>query len=131
AGQSINNAGQVAGLWFDTAENSHGFIATPASLPTGFTVGGAYVFGVSVVPNVPIFIDPKVSVGFDYEIGDSDPLFATVRLPIGIGDSLYVLVVHGTSFLLAGGDQFDFRANGFDNGVSKFRVAGIEVSAGL
>jgi len=131
AGQGINNAGQIVGLWFDAAENVHGFIATPASLPTGTTTGGAYTFSVSVVPNVTIFIDPAVSLGFDYEIGAGDPKFASVQLPIGIGDNRYTLIVHGKAFALAGGESFDFAAHGFANGVAQFRVVDIEASAEL
>ena len=67
----------------------------------------------------------------DYEIGTGDPKFASVQLPIGIGDSLYTLIVHGQAFALAGGDTFDFAAHGFANGVAQFRVADIEASAGL
>jgi hypothetical protein len=130
AGQAINNAGQVSGL-YDDALATHGFIATPAALPTGTTASGAYTFSVDVVPNTPIFIDPPVAVGYDYTIGKDDPAFASVRLPIGIGDSLYLLVAEGRRFTLAGGVSFDFRANGFKNGVKKFRVACIEGAAAL
>jgi hypothetical protein len=70
-------------------------------------------------------------LGFDYEIGDGDPKFASVQLPIGIGDSLYTLIVHGHAFDLAGGDVFHFVAHGFAKGVAQFRVADIEASAGL
>jgi len=49
-------------------------------------------------------------------------MFATVRFPIGIGDSLYTVVVHGRSFGVAGGDVFDFRTHGFPKGVAQFRV---------
>lgn len=131
AGQAINNAGQVSGFYLDGAGNSHGFIASPAVLPTGTTSGGAYTFGVDVVPNTPIFIDPAPAVAYDYALGNKDPAFASVRLPIGVGDSLYMLVVEGKSFSLAGGVLFDFRANGFRKGVKKFRVACIEPSANL
>ena len=131
AGQAINNAGQVSGLYFDGLGNSHGFIATPAILPTGTTSGGAFTFGVDVVPNVPIFIDPAVAVAYDYKLGKKDPAFASVRLPIGVGDSNYMLVVEGKSFAIGGGTLFDFRANGFRKGVKKFRVACIEPSANL
>ena len=130
-GQAINNAGQVSGFYFDAASNPHGFIASPAVLPTGTTSGGAYTFGVDVVPNVPIFIDPDVAVGYDYAIGRKDPLFASVRLPIGVGDSMYLLKVEGRRFPLAGGVLFDFRAHGFRKGVRSFRVACIEPSANL
>jgi uncharacterized membrane protein len=129
--EGLNNLGQVSGFYQDVAGNTHGFIATPATLPTGTTANGAYVFNVDVVPNVEIFIDPNVALGYDYAIGDGNPMFATVRLPIGIGNSLYTLIAHGRSFGLAGGDLFDFRTHGFPNGVAQFRVADIEQSAGL
>ena len=133
--EGINNAGQVAGLYFvgdpEVSATYHGFIATPAAMPTGTTSGGAYTFSVAVIPNFPIFIDPPVAVGYDYDTGKGDPNFATVRLPIGIGDSVYRVKVGGKKFTLAGGDLLDFRANGFPNGVNAFRVSCIEVSAGL
>ena len=64
-------------------------------------------------------------------MGKGDPLFASVRLPIGIGDSRYTVKVRGSFFDLAGGELLDFRANGFPDGVDGFRVGCIEVSAGL
>ncbi len=130
-GEAINNAGQVSGVWMDAMGRSHGFIATPAVLPTGTTSGGAYVFGVAVVPDVPIFIDPPVAVGYDYATGKGDPRIATVQLPFGIGDGYYVLKVGGSRFVVAGGEWFDFRAHGFPRGVTDFRVGCIETSAGL
>ena len=128
-GEAINNAGQVSGLYHDAGGATRGFIATPVSMPTGTTSGGAYVFSVDVVPNVPIFIDPVVAVGYDYRIGKKNPRIATVRLPIGIGDSWYKVKVNGRRFLLAGGELLDFRVNGFPRGVDKFRVDCIEVDA--
>jgi hypothetical protein len=128
--EGINNAGQVAGL-YRSGGVTHGFIATPAAMPTGTTSAGAYTFSVAVIPNFPIFIDPPVAVGYDYATGKGDPNFATVRLPIGIGDSFYRVKVGGRKFTLAGGDLLDFRANGFPGGVSAFRVGCIEVAAGL
>jgi uncharacterized membrane protein len=127
----INDAGQVVGLWQDVSGNYHGWIGTPVVEPTGTTVNGAYTFDVVVVPSVPIFIDPLVAIGYDYAIGAGDPFFGSVRLPIGIGDSLYTLIVGGQSFTLAGGDLFDFTTHGFANGVAAFEVGGIEVDAGL
>ena len=128
--EGINNAGQVIGLYYTGGGTViRGFIATPVSLPTGTTSGGAYTFSVNVIPNFPIFIDPAVAVGFDYAIGKGNPKFATVRLPIGIGDSRYRLKVEGRKFDLAGGDLLDFRTHGFPGGVSAFRVSCIEVEA--
>jgi hypothetical protein len=130
--EAINNAGQIAGLYRTGGGTvTHGFIATPAAMPTGTTSGGAYTFSVAVIPNFPIFLDPPVAVGYDYAVGRGDPLFATVRLPIGIGDSRYAVKVRGRRFALAGGEQLDFRANGFPAGVDGFRVECIEVGAML
>lgn len=129
--EGLNNAGQVTGNFLDAAGNTHGFIATPAMLPTGTTANGTYIFNTTVVGGVPIFIDPLVAIGYDYAIGTGDPMFASVELPIGIGDSLYTLLVGGDSFSLAGGEWFDFLTNGFVNGVSDFRVTGIDPGAGL
>lgn len=130
--EAINNAGQVAGLYHTGGGTvTHGFIATPASMPTGTTSSGAYTFSVAVIPNFPIFIDPPVAVGYDYATGKGDPNIASVRLPIGIGDGFYRVKVRGRKFTLAGGELLDFRANGFPDGVDAFRVGCIEVSAGL
>lgn len=133
-GEAINDSGQISGLFFDPAARgttTHGFIATPAALPVGTTSGGAYIFSVDVVPNTPIFIDPPASLGYAYRIGIGNPRFTSVRLPIGIGDSRYVLIVNGRQHPLSGGELFDFRAHGYPSGVSKFRVTDIEASAGL
>lgn len=128
--EAINNAGQVSGL-YQVGGATHGFIATPVALPTGTTSGGAYTFSVAVIPNFPIFIDPPVAVGYDYAIGRGDPRFATLRLPIGIGDSLYRVKVQGRKFTLAGGELLDFRLVGFPDGVTGFRVSCIETGAML
>jgi uncharacterized membrane protein len=131
-GESINNAGQVSGLFTPAGTTDiRGFIATPAAMPTGTTSGGAYVFAVEVVANVPIFIDPPVAVGYKYAIGKGNPRIGTVRLPIGVGDSIYKLKIDGRRFTLAGGELFDFRSHGFKKGVTGFTVKCIEASAML
>ena len=131
-GESINNAGQVAGLFTTTGGTvTRGFIATPAAMPTGTTSAGAYTFSVSVVPSVPIFIDPPVAVGYDYAIGKSNPKIATVRLPIGIGNNFYRVKSRGLKVTVAGGELLDFRTHGFPDGVSDFTVSCIEVDAML
>lgn len=132
AGQGINNLGQIVGPWFDNSLTAvHAFIATPVSLPSGTTAGGAYVFSIDVVADKTIFIDPKLAVGYDYVVGNGDPLFASVRLPFGIGDNQYTLLVGGRSFKLAANETFDFAAHGFAGGVARFRVAEIEEDAAL
>jgi hypothetical protein len=80
---------------------------------------------------VPIFIDPAIASGYDYEIGKHDPRFASVRLPLGIGNNKFVLVVGHKAFDLNAGQLFDFRARGFNKGVKAFRVACIDPAAAL
>lgn len=134
--QGINNAGQIVGFFenYDGAGSNYravGYIGSPATLPIGTSADGAFTFNTTVIPNVPIFIDPAVATGYDYAIGAGDPFFATVALPIGIGDNLYTITVGGQSFVVAGGAQFDFRSHGFADGVSAFKVTGIETGAAL
>lgn len=132
--QAINDSGQISGLFVDvsdTAFNPRGFIATPAALPTGTSSSGAYTFSAAVVANVETYIDPQVTLGYEYRIGPDNPQFATVRLPIGIGDNHYMLLVNGKSFPLAAGVLFDFGQHGYAGGVAAFRVTDIESSAAL
>ena len=129
--EHITNFGQVAGQLTDSTCLTHGFIATPASLPTGTTPDGASTFNVDVVPAEPIFISLPVALAYDYEIGKHDPRFATVRLPLGIGNNRFILVVGHRAYALNAGQVFDFQANGFKNGVKGFRVACIDPAAGL
>ena len=127
---AINNKGQLAGFTFANGTRLyHGFIASPAALPTGTNANGAYTFNVIVIPNAPIFIDPDVAIGYHYAIGEGDPTFASVALPVGIGTNQYTLIVeHDCSrngvrdrsgrdcretFFLPGGQTFDFVAHGF------------------
>lgn len=92
---------------------------------------GVFKFDVEVQAGQTINIDPVVAVGYDYQIGDGDPNFASVTLP-DIGDGLFDLFLFdGTDWLfeatLLAGVEFNFG----DNGVDRFRVLGIETSAGV
>lgn len=129
--EHITNPGQVIGLLTDDACLNHGFIATPASLPTGTTRDGAYKFSVDVVATEPVFISLPVALAYDYKLGKHDPRFDAVRLPLGIGNNKFVLVVGHRAFALNAGQVFDFRAHGFKKGVKAFRVACIDPAAGL
>jgi hypothetical protein len=95
---------------------------------------GSYVFDLSVVAGETYYIDPDVAVGYDYKIGAGDPNFASVVLPAGIGDGLFdlfALDALGAQSLLAhnlqAGQVFSFGGNG----LSAFRVRGIETDAML
>jgi len=118
--------------WFD-------FVPLPAGAPPNVflptVIPGptlVYSFKVTVVAGQTIFIDPLVAIGYDYAIGAGDPNFASVILPTGIGDNLFDLYLfNGIDYLfeniLTGGDFFTFDPEGVD----RFRILGIETSAGL
>ncbi|PKN84230.1 MAG: hypothetical protein CVU51_10875 [Deltaproteobacteria bacterium HGW-Deltaproteobacteria-1] len=102
-------------------------IVTPG--PTPF-----YTFNVDVSSGQQIFIDPMVAVGYDYAIGANNPYFASVTLPVGIGDGIYALYLFDETLnkyvfkgYINGGEAFAFDGNGVD----RFRILGIETSAAL
>src|SRR6266853_1617401 len=127
--EHISNAGQVAGMLIDSACNQRGFIATPASLPTGTTPAGALTFSVDVAASEPIFISVPTAIAYDYALGDDDPRFASVRLPLGLGNNKFVVAVRHKAFAVNAGQLFDFREHGFKTGVKAFRVACIDPAA--
>ncbi len=129
--EHISNAGQVAGMLIDSACNQRGFIATPASLPTGTTRTGAHTFSVDVAASAPVFVSVPTALAYGYALGKDDPRFASVRLPLGIGNNKFVLVVRHKAFAVNAGQLFDFRAHGFEKGVKTFRVACIDPAARL
>jgi hypothetical protein len=94
---------------------------------------GSFAFNFTVVPDQLYYIDPLVAVGYDYQTGAGDPNFRSLVLPSDIGDGLYDLWLwDGSGWLLAahdwlGGQVYDFGLLGVD----RFRVTGIETTAGL
>ena len=99
-------------------------------LPSAGT-DGKFKFDVAVTAGQQIALDPIVAVGYDYQVGAGDPLFASVLLP-DIGDGLFDLYLFdGNDWLfqsvLAAGQQYIFGGSGVD----RFRILGIETSAGL
>lgn len=96
-------------------------------------VDGVFQFNFAVEAGVTYHIDPVLAIGYDYMAGVGDPFFRTVSLPVDIGDGLYELWLwNGADWTLAaadlpGGVVHDFGASGVD----RFRVLGIETSAGL
>ena len=117
------------------------FVPLPASAPpnvflptvsTGPNQMPVYSFHATVVEGQTIFIDPAVAVGYDYAIGSGNPNFASVTLPTGIGDNSFDLYLFdGTNWVfkthLTGGNTYTFDPGGVD----RFRILGIEPSAGL
>ena len=95
---------------------------------------GAFKFDMAVLAGQTYYIDPEVAVGYDYATGAGDPNFRSVVLPTGIGDGIYDILgldAFGQWQLLAddisGGQVFDFGSDG----LSKFRVLGVETDAAL
>ena len=105
----------------------------PVFLPTTDTTSGTPIFNFDnpVVKEELAFYDPLVAIGYDYAIGEGDPLFHSVELPF-LGDDLYELLLPdgsgGFTFLtnLMAGVEYVF-----DTGVEAFRVLGIEPSLSL
>jgi len=126
--EHLTNAGQVIGQLIDDSCVSHGFIATPASLPTGSKPNGASTFSVDVAAGEPTFISLPVAPAFDYKTGKGNPRIAAVRLPLGIGNNKFVLVAGERAFAVNAGQLFDFRAQGFNKGVKAFRVACVDAA---
>ncbi len=122
----------ASGVFFDW--NPSDVSALPVYLPVTDPFGFSY--DMQVVAGQTYYIDPTVAIGYDFQIGEGDPNFASVLLPTGIGDNFYdIYGFNGNNpFLLAGnwlgGIPFDFLSL-FPGGIDRFRVLGIETSAGL
>lgn len=126
-----DNLASIARVYADFTPNNGG--GPPVNLPV-VLANGSYQFNMAVLPGQTYYIDPAVATGYDYATGFGDPNFQSVLLPVGIGDGLYDIYGYGASNNLmllasdwAGGNVFDFGLGG----VSRFRVTGIEASAGL
>jgi hypothetical protein len=76
--------------------------------------------------------EPRIAIGYDYAIRPGDPNFAAFILPTGIGDNRYNLYLfNGTEYIfkeqVTGGIPYIFDPGGVD----RFRILGIEASAGV
>lgn len=103
----------------------------PVELPQVDT-DGTFHFDFTVDENETYFIDPLVAVGYDYEIGIGDPLFASFILP-EIGDDFFDLYLFDETLndfvfeaVVEAGIEFIFSSP-----VALFRILGIETGAEL
>lgn len=126
-----NITGAPGGLW-NFAIRQGGVPGSSAANPLMPVVSVAgWQFDFNVDLNQRIFIDPEIAIGYDY-IVDSGPNFQTVLLPDDIGDGMYDLWLwDGLGYIfettIQGGIAYDFGIGGVD----RFRILGIEESAGL
>ena len=103
----------------------------------GGAVGGVGRFSGPGAPGItnPGSFDPAFAIGYDYSA--SVNRFRSVELPEGVGDDDYTVsylddLAALQTMTLAGGVQFDFNTDpNVADGVSDFRVLGIESSAAI
>ena len=126
-----NNLKAIARVYADFTPTQSG--GPVVNLPV-VLANGSYQFNMTVVAGQTYYIDPEVAVGYDYEIGAGNPNFLSVDLPDLIGDGLYdIWGWDGSNQLVQlahdwnGANVYNFGVGG----VSRFRVTGIETSAGL
>ncbi len=130
-GLTLGNDGNGSGI---TAADPLLPINDPADSGAGFDfvvdVGDT---GFGIDPTQPLFIDPYVATGYEYEAVGST--FATVMIPDSFGDGLYnVYYWNGTDYVFAGEIGTNTTFNFLDlnpAGYSKFMIDGIEVGAAL
>ncbi|SCX57859.1 PEP-CTERM sorting domain-containing protein [Nitrosospira sp. Nsp1] len=132
----INDNGSIVGEAYNSKLNGNqAFLLTPDGIspndpimPTTYlTSGWGFDFA---IPSYTIYLDPLVATGYDY-ILDSGPNFQSVLLP-SIGDNQFGLYLwNGTTWtfdsVINAGTEHSFGSMGVD----RFRIAGIETSAGL
>lgn len=130
----INGSGTNVLLQMDSLMS---LIAVPGISPlvpilpiVGLPGGLGWEFDFPIIPDVPLFIDPAVATGYDY-FSDSGSNFTSVILP-DIGDGEFALYLwNGFDWqfdtALTAGTQHSFGTSGVD----RFRITGIETSAGL
>ena len=121
--------------FFDFHPNAISQLSGPVYVPVssanavGETV---YSFHIDVTLGQSYNLDPAAALGYIFSIGNSGPNFASVKLPdLGLGHPYGLYIWNGTSYVhaadLLANTLFDFGPNG----VSKFKVLGIDESLGL
>lgn len=108
--------------------NSMGNVAV--FLPSAGT-NGEWKFDLPVNAGETVNIDPIVAIGYDYQIGAGDPNFASATLP-NIGDGLFDLYLwNGSDWIFSTVLQHGVEHMFGGSGVDRFRILGIETSAGI
>lgn len=125
--------------YFDFVMPSAPVTTAPVFLPITVFDGNdpTYVFTVSVSPTGVFIIDPDVAIGYIYETAAGNPNFRTVALP-KVGNGRFLVELYDIdkgrydhAFIAKAGETYRLSAHASTAGVAKFRVKGIESSAGL
>jgi hypothetical protein len=123
--------------FFDYSASTSSLAASSVFLPTvSLTPAGtpSYSFQIQdIKAGTPVFIDPKIAIGYTYKIGLGDPDFASVTLSTIPGTNSYTIELSdGEKFTVLPGQDFDFtKLANFMGGVSSFEVLGISPDSGL
>jgi len=126
------------GLWTTAIRNgimSDGSTSDTPLLPVIITPEDGFIFDFEIEANTPIWIDPEVAIGYEYEVS-SGPNIATVTLPSGFGDDTYDLYLwnsgsgeyNDSGIDLLAGIEFDLTTIDA-SGLNNFAIRGIETSA--
>jgi hypothetical protein len=131
-----NPAGPLAFANTENQSRSYFDFSTVSGGPTGVYLPTvelqadgvpAYSFSISVLGGETYFVDPKVATGYDFSVGEGDPDFKSVVLPLIAGTDSYTIVLpDGTKFTVVPNEVFDFTMlPAYVDGVASFEVLGI------
>lgn len=102
----------------------------PVNLPVQ-THPGEFTFNMDIENGVPYLIDPTIAIGYDFAIGEGNPLFASVLFP-DLGNFLYQIYVWDGFHWILDDSVAALTTFQFDGlGVDRFRVLGIDPSIAL
>lgn len=128
-----NVAQNTPGLWtFAFREGGSPNGSSPSNPLMPVVTQQGWDFDFNIILNQQIFVDPVIAIGYEYMVDPGSPNFRSVLLP-SVGDNLFNLALWaGSGWLyealpLTAGSEYFFAAGGVD----RFRIDGIEVSAGL
>lgn len=127
-----NVDGSTPGLWTFAVRNGETPGASPSNPLMPVLVEQGYSFDFNVQANTVYFIDPLVAVGYDYQLSAADgQSFASVVVSTSAGDGVYRLSIwNGSGFEQV--DELSVNETyNFTGTVTRFRIDGIEVEAGL
>src|SRR5690606_30127611 len=135
---------QIADTWMDMSPLTEGLITSPSvrqQLQDIFLADALYIppnmpvsqengvsqYSVKVTQGQPIVIDAEIAHGFQYQVKDGDPLFASFALPdLGDSQGTYGVQVLTDDRWVSFVDALPLREYMFDQPVEAFRVTGID-----